>query len=457
MKIFKNLSISDINIDSRRRSITSVDSSSSKSLALNTSSKSGYNSENTRRGSFSKIWKKNNYVVPISKENVSLNVTCLHGDINCFQYQNTRREMNVAYPKKKLNKFTQEVDDNYLISSHYCEIRDRPEVSILKWTDEKTRIADKLVAEFPTNIHNYHELFVGGGSVLFAMLHQINDKKIVLSGKVYAYDINPYLIMMFKNIQNDYLAVYIEIKAIFDEFNSLSEGSMCQKYDTSNSRLKQIVDKYSRRENVNIKSTPEIISLQYKKKYYYWLRNEYNKMNFSEKSDFKGSAMFIFLNRTCLRGMFREGPFGFNVPYGHGKHHYTADKTHIERICNIIKDVVFVCCDFAIPVLDDTIINGDFVYIDPPRFPDLNMPSIKHSWNDFGTDQHKLLCNLCSTMAENGVKMMMTNSDVLFIREHFQIYEYCIRVVDYNGYIGDSIILEDNMREVIIKNYNYVS
>jgi DNA adenine methylase len=38
-----------------------------------------------------------------------------------------------------------------------------------------------------------------------------------------------------------------------------------------------------------------------------------------EKKTSKGSAMFIFLNKTCFRGIFRLGPNGFNVPYGHYK------------------------------------------------------------------------------------------------------------------------------------------
>ena len=53
--------------------------------------------------------------------------------------------------------------------------------------------------------------------------------------------------------------------------------------------------------------------------YFYWVRSRYNKLTDLEKKTIQGSAMFLFLNKTCFRGLFRVGPNGFNVPYGHYK------------------------------------------------------------------------------------------------------------------------------------------
>ena len=41
---------------------------------------------------------------------------------------------------------------------------------ILKWIGGKTQLLDKLICDFPCNINNYHEIFLGGGSVLLAVL-----------------------------------------------------------------------------------------------------------------------------------------------------------------------------------------------------------------------------------------------------------------------------------------------
>ena len=71
----------------------------------------------------------------------------------------------------------------------------------LKWVGGKTQILDKLLSEFPIEMNNYHEFCLGGGSVLFGLLQYINENKIQLKGKIYAYDINEELINVYKNFQ----------------------------------------------------------------------------------------------------------------------------------------------------------------------------------------------------------------------------------------------------------------
>jgi DNA adenine methylase len=76
---------------------------------------------------------------------------------------------------------------------------------ILKWVGGKTQIIDKILDNFPYEIENYYEPFLGGGSVLLGLLNKIKENKIKLKGNIYVYDINEPLIYMYKNIQNNYI------------------------------------------------------------------------------------------------------------------------------------------------------------------------------------------------------------------------------------------------------------
>ena len=69
----------------------------------------------------------------------------------------------------------------------------------LKWVGGKTQILDEVLRLFPKQIQNYHEPFLGGGSVLLGLLSQ--KATIQVSGKIYASDINPALIGLYTNIQ----------------------------------------------------------------------------------------------------------------------------------------------------------------------------------------------------------------------------------------------------------------
>ena len=55
----------------------------------------------------------------------------------------------------------------------------------LKWVGGKTQIINDIISKLPKQINNYHELFLGGGSVLFAVLSLQKQNKIIIKNKIY--------------------------------------------------------------------------------------------------------------------------------------------------------------------------------------------------------------------------------------------------------------------------------
>ncbi len=76
---------------------------------------------------------------------------------------------------------------------------------ILKWVGGKTQIIDKLIMDFPVHINNYREPFLGGGSVLLALLSCVKNGIIKIEGSIFVYDLNEPLINIYKNKFPSYL------------------------------------------------------------------------------------------------------------------------------------------------------------------------------------------------------------------------------------------------------------
>ena len=85
----------------------------------------------------------------------------------------------------------------------------------IKWIGGKSQIMSDVLGSFPTKIENYHEVFVGGGSVLLNIL-----SKRLVTGKVCAYDLNKSLIELYKNIQLCPEVVHKHLKKLFTEYDS---------------------------------------------------------------------------------------------------------------------------------------------------------------------------------------------------------------------------------------------
>jgi DNA adenine methylase len=300
----------------------------------------------------------------------------------------------------------------------------------LKWVGGKTQIIDKLIADFPVEINNYREAFLGGGSVLLTLLSYVKSGFIKIRGNIYAYDLNEPLIYIYKNIQTSYSELYDTLQTIITDFNECSNGEI-------------------NRTPVNIEEAKIA-----KENYYYWIRSEYNKLCLTDKKDILGSAMFIFLNKTCFRGVFRVGPKGFNVPYGHYNNPEIINKEHLEEIHNLIQNVVFECCDFNISLTK--VEPDDFVYLDPPYAPETDTSFVGYTENGFGIEKHTQLFGLIHNLTDTNKKIMLSNADVSLVRDNFC---NCVKNDKYNV---TSILCKRSInsknpdakaKEVIIKNY----
>ena len=73
----------------------------------------------------------------------------------------------------------------------------------MKWVGGKTQIINDVITLFPNNLNNYHEPFVGGGSVLLALLTYRANGCIKIHGTIYASDLNSNVIGLYKNIQSN--------------------------------------------------------------------------------------------------------------------------------------------------------------------------------------------------------------------------------------------------------------
>lgn len=238
-----------------------------------------------------------------------------------------------------------------------------PVKPLLKWVGGKTQILDKVLDAIPECYGTYIEPFLGGGSVLLGALESGK-----IHGHVQASDFNPDLINFYNCVQND-------PEAFIEE------------------------------------TTRMLSSVEDLKKSYYAERKTFNNPEVP-----MSAARFWFINKTCFRGMFRTGPNGYNVPFGHGILP-TLEPEHVRNVSNLIRNVEFICCSYeqALASINAT----DVVYIDPPYLPVNDVSFVGYTEKGFDADEHARLFALCKSLP---CKFVMSNADVPAIHTAFEDY-----------------------------------
>lgn len=269
----------------------------------------------------------------------------------------------------------------------------------LKWVGGKTQHIQQIINSFPDNMENYHEIFLGGGSVLLAVLSLQKAGLITINGSIYAYDLNKQLIQVYRHIQSNKDELITRVQHYRNEYDK------CPTVEKGTANRKPVND-------TEAKTSRE--------SYYYWMRKKFNLL---KDLSIENSALFIMLNKTNFRGVYREGPNGYNVPFGHYKKTPAIiSKSEIDKISTLIKDVVFIDADFNESINNST--EGDFVYLDPPYAPQNRKSFVGYTENGFDINMHKKLFKLTKALTTNNIKFAMSNANVELVKKSFEGYVF---------------------------------
>jgi len=286
---------------------------------------------------------------------------------------------------------------------------------VIKWVGGKTQLMSQVFSKFPKNISNYYEPFIGGGSVLFNLLNKMEAKEI---------EINTFNI---SDINKDLIDLYLTIK------------KKCKKLIIHLNELKEIYESAEIKEQakvgrkkIEVLTTIEDAIKAGREHVYYFYRNKFNELKKSNKKNISlKSALFIFLNKTCFRGVYRENSDGiFNVPYGNNKNVSMFDEDNLKKINELLKkyDVNFKVLNFYDLINEIKYDSKTFIYLDPPYYPEKEDSFTSYTSNDFNKEQHEKLIELCKFVNTKKSKFLLSNSDTAFIKNNLK--QFNCNIVD---------------------------
>jgi DNA adenine methylase len=240
--------------------------------------------------------------------------------------------------------------------------RPRP---FMKWAGGKTRLLARLLPYAPASIKNYHEPFLGGGAMFFA----IQDR---VEGRSFLSDLNDELVnawIVVRDSPYELLELLAEMK-------------------TNDS-----------------------------KDFFYQIRPGPTSANPLDRA-----ARFVYLNQTAWNGLWRVNRHGeFNVPWGARPFRGMTAK-QLLGLRGALSRADIAGEDFREALA--RVAPGDFVYLDPPYLP-LSDTSKFFFYTErrFRAPDLRALAELCRELTDRGVAWVLSNRDTPLVREFFHFGE----------------------------------
>ena len=222
---------------------------------------------------------------------------------------------------------------------------------ILKWAGGKSKSLERILAVLPEKIETYHEPFVGGGAVFFALASAGRFERAVLS------DCNEDLICVYRAVQCDVDGLIRLLK-----------------------------------------------KLRYDKDEYYKVRGQ------RPRALLRRAARIIYLNRCCFNGLYRVNRDGrFNVPFGRYKNPKICCEQSLRAAAVALQGVELRTDDFEATC--ERASPGDAVYLDPPYLPLSSTSRFTEYHHDpFLLAQHRRLHDVFDDLTRRDVAAVLSNS-----------------------------------------------
>lgn len=249
---------------------------------------------------------------------------------------------------------------------------------------------------FPDDYNYYHEPFLGGGSVFF----HLKPRK-----GAFLYDLNDKLIEVYKAIKSN----VSEVKRLY----SIHESSH------------SVEHYYNVRESVP------------------------NKV-------YERAARFLYLNRACFNGIYRENLKGeFNVPVGKrgGKlNNVSLNIMDLDSASKKLNRASLVCSSYELAFKNFE--RNDFVYLDPPYVLKDNKDKFNEYCGKIFTweDQCKL-ADLSYNASKKGIKIMISNVNSPQIHDLYKNKNFKKIEIIRRSSIAALSKHRGNYEELVIKNY----
>lgn len=236
-----------------------------------------------------------------------------------------------------------------------------PVQPFVKWAGGKRQLLPVLLPLVPETFGTYHEPFVGGGAVFFALGGRLKEGARIA-------DSNPELINGY-TVVRDHVE---ELVGILDDLRRLYHGERKGDRRAFYEEVRSVA--------------PETMS------------------------PVERAARFIFLNRTCFNGLYRVNKSGrFNVPFGDYANPLICDAANLDACSRMLATTFIQEAPFE-SVLGHAR-EGDLVYLDPPYLPVSKTSSFTaYAKEGFGLEDHERLRDVARELKSRGAYVILSSA-----------------------------------------------